>query len=200
MRKRARILVIDDEEFFYQTLFKKDGYNIDKWNDVLDLQKLESGYYDIILLDIQGVAKKISSDQGLGLLKHLNKVSPAQIIIAYSNADWSLKYQEFFKLADATLAKGKDYIEFKQTVDLLLSRRFSIDFYIDRAVSLAGASVVDHAKLKEIVSSSKRKNSPDKASKQLSQITDNKDVIEVVVRVIQVAVQIMQILTGLNHK
>src|SRR5258706_2594560 len=88
-RKRARILVIDDQKFAYLELFKRDGYNIDKWEDVTDLQKLESGYYDVILLDIQGVARDISSDQRLGLLKHLHKVSPAQIVIAYSNADWS---------------------------------------------------------------------------------------------------------------
>jgi len=49
IRKRARIVVIDDTDFLYLQLFKRDGYTVDKWDDVMELQKLESGYYDIIL-------------------------------------------------------------------------------------------------------------------------------------------------------
>ena len=30
IRKRARILVIDDSDFFYLQLFKNDGYTIEK--------------------------------------------------------------------------------------------------------------------------------------------------------------------------
>lgn len=96
IKKRARIVVIDDSEFIYLPLFKKDGYNIEKWSDIIDLPKLEIGYFDIILLDILGVGKEQSADQGLGILRHLRQVSPAQIIIAYSSSDWSLKYQAFF--------------------------------------------------------------------------------------------------------
>ena len=49
IRKRARILVIDDNEFAYQPLFENDGYTIEKWDDLDDLPKLEKGYFDIIL-------------------------------------------------------------------------------------------------------------------------------------------------------
>ena len=63
IRQRARVLAIDDCEFYYLTLFEKDGYAIEKWNDIDDLQKLEKGYYDIILLDIHGVGKEHSADQ-----------------------------------------------------------------------------------------------------------------------------------------
>jgi hypothetical protein len=41
--RRARILVIDDSDFPYLRLFKKDGYNIDKWSDVEDPQSLRLG-------------------------------------------------------------------------------------------------------------------------------------------------------------
>lgn len=141
IRKRARILVIDDSEFYYLDLFHKDGYTIEKWEDVSDLQKLESGFYDIVLLDIHGVGKAQSAEEGLGIIRHLKRVRPAQIIIAFSNADWPLKYKEFFDLADATLDKRGDYVQFKRTVDELLAQRFSLGFYIDRMASLIGASV-----------------------------------------------------------
>jgi hypothetical protein len=67
IKKRARLLVIDDDVFAYCELFKRDGYAIDQWSDVEDLNKLENGIFDLILLDIQGVGKTISpSEQGLG--------------------------------------------------------------------------------------------------------------------------------------
>jgi CheY-like chemotaxis protein len=85
MKKRARILVIDDKPFAYSKLFKNDGYNIEKWDDIKDLPKLETGYYDVILLDIQGVGTKQSVDQGFGILRHLRRENPSQIIVAYSS-------------------------------------------------------------------------------------------------------------------
>jgi len=51
IKKRARLLVIDDSDFPYQSLFERDGYTIEKWPDVTDLPKLESGFYDVVLLD-----------------------------------------------------------------------------------------------------------------------------------------------------
>jgi CheY-like chemotaxis protein len=91
IRKRARILVIDDQEFPYAKLFERDGYSIKKWDDVDNLTELEQGDHDLILLDLQGVGKAESAEEGLGILKHIRTRRPAQIIIAYSNADWPLR-------------------------------------------------------------------------------------------------------------
>src|ERR1700685_352014 len=117
IKKRARLLVIDDTEFPYETLFKRDGYTLEKWSDIDDLPKIETNYYDILLLDMQGVGQQQSSQQGLGILRHLKKTTPGQIVIAYSSAEFSLSAQEFFDMADAVLSKTSDYVEFKQTVD-----------------------------------------------------------------------------------
>jgi CheY-like chemotaxis protein len=86
LRRRARLLVIDDQVFTYKDLFERDGYTIERWPDVEDLPRLESGAFDLILLDLQGVAKELSAEQGLGLLRHLRKVLPTQLVIAYSRA------------------------------------------------------------------------------------------------------------------
>ncbi len=150
IKKRAQVLVIDDEDFAYKLLFNRDGYRLDKWDDIDDLPKLENGYYDLILLDIQGVGREHSHEQGLGVLKHLRAVNPVQIIVAYSNADWSLRYQEFFRMADATLAKGADYVEFKRTVDNLLKQRFSLGFYLDKIVSVLGDETGDPRHMREL--------------------------------------------------
>lgn len=116
--RRARILVIDDGAFPYKQLFERDGYTIQQWPDVTDLPALETGEFDLILLDLVGVGLAESADEGFGLLRHIRQTSSAQIVIAYSNADLSLKYQPFFRDADAVLHMTKtDYVEFKRTVD-----------------------------------------------------------------------------------
>jgi CheY-like chemotaxis protein len=150
IKKRARLLVIDDDEFPYQTLFERDGYTLEKWPDVIDLPKLESGFFDIVLLDLQGVGRQQSSEQGLGILRHLRKTTPAQIIIAYSSADWPLKYQEFFEQADAVLGKSSDYVDFKRKVDQLLEQRFSIGFYIARIQKVVGPNIDDPVRLERL--------------------------------------------------
>lgn len=137
--RRARILVIDDGEFAYMSLFKRDGYTIEQWADVTDLRALETGGFDLILLDLKGVGLRETSDEGFGILKHIRETSPAQIVIAYSNSDLSLAYQPFFRDADAVLHKTQtDYVEFKRTVNLLLDRRFSKGFFLDRVQSELG--------------------------------------------------------------
>jgi len=131
--------VIDDQAFPHIVLFKKDGYTVQQWKDVEDLASLENGDFDLILLDLLGVGRKHSSDEGLGILKHIRDRSPAQIVVAYSNADIPLSSQPFFRDADAVLHKTRaDYVEFKRTVDDLLDRRFSLGFYLDRIGATLG--------------------------------------------------------------
>lgn len=130
--ERARILVIDDEDFPYALLFRRDGYNVTKWRDVTKLTDIEQGKYDVILLDLQGIGRKISQDQGLGVLKHIKQVNPGQVVVAYSNAEWPLEYQPFFDMADAVLAKTADYVDFKRSVDELLEEHFSTGFHLSK--------------------------------------------------------------------
>jgi hypothetical protein len=80
-------------------------------------------------------------------LKHIRATSPAQIVIAYSNADLSLQYQPFFRDADAVLHKSKtDYVEFKRTVDGLLDQRFSLGFYVNRIAAELAEHTADAPK------------------------------------------------------
>jgi CheY-like chemotaxis protein len=190
IKKRARLLVIDDADFAYQILFERDGYTIEKWADVTDLPKLESGFYDVILLDLQGVGREQSVEQGLGVLRHVRQVAPAQLIIAYSSADWSLKYQEFFDLADAVLAKSADYVDFKRTVDQLLQQRFSLGFYIARVQALVGKYVDDPERIEGLVHNAVLNGSSEKLQKYLASKSTDPQVIAKVLDVIKIAVGI----------
>ena len=137
-----------------------------------------------------GVGKEQSQEQGLGILRHLHQICPTQIIIAYSNADWSLKYQEFFNLADAVMAKSSDYVEFKRTVDKLLRDRFSMGFYVDRVVKLTTPYLGDSRKIQTLVTKAILKKSPTKLDAFLRSHIDDKDTITMVLQITQVATAI----------
>lgn len=154
IKKRAKILVIDDSDFVYAPLFTRDGYTIEKWDDVENLEKLENNYFDLILLDIQGVGQSESEEEGFGILKHIRAKSPAQIVIAFSNADWSLKYQDFFDLADRKLAKSQDYVEFKRIVDDLLIQRFNYKFYIEKIEKIQNLSHTERTRITQAAQNS----------------------------------------------
>lgn len=188
IKKRARILVIDDGEFYYKQLFEKDGYTIEKWDDVDDLPKLEAGHFDIILLDIQGVGRRQSTEEGLGILKHIHRTCPAQIVIAYSNADWSLKYKEFFDMADAALPKAADYVDFKRKLDELLKKRFSMGFYVDRALKVASPYIGDEEKTRQMIANAIDKKDLSKLESHLSFEIDKKDIVQIILQIVQVAI------------
>lgn len=131
MRKKSRILVIDDQVFPYQDLLKRDGYDIDRWAEVESLTKLTDGYFDILLLDINGVGLKESPKrQGLGILEHVKHSNPAQQVILYSSRPQSITQREVLLLADKVLDKKSEYVEYKGAIDDLLQTRFSPGYFI----------------------------------------------------------------------
>jgi CheY-like chemotaxis protein len=189
IKKRAKILVIDDNDFVYAPLFTRDGYTLEKWDDVENLEKLENNYFDLILLDIQGVGQNESEEEGFGILKHIRAKSPAQIVIAFSNADWSLKYQDFFDLADRKLAKSQDYVEFKRTVDDLLTQRFNYRFYIEKIEKIQNLSHTEKAKIIQAAQSSILSGKIETTSTAVKGIS--KEDAQLVMAIVQTAVAIL---------
>lgn len=193
IRRRTRILVIDDQEFPYEELFRRDGYTIEKWEDVRHLNQLEQGHFDLILLDLQGVGRAESADQGVGVLRHLREVSPAQIIVAYSNADWGLSYQDFFRLADTTLPKSADYVKFKENVDSLLKKRFSLGFYLSRIVAEAPAQEIDSRDLEEAAKDAILSQDLQRLREYLEEHVSNPRTIDRLLSIAQVATGVLQL-------
>lgn len=130
LKKRTRIVVIDDEDSFPVNLFQKEGYSVDKWQTVTDYGRLESGFYDIIVLDIKGVATHISEDDGLGVLESIKRKNPAQIIIAFSQHSFDLSKARFWEMADEKIAKPSDFLKIKSIIDNLINTQFKPDRYI----------------------------------------------------------------------
>lgn len=133
IKKRSRILIIDDGDFEYLPLFKNDEYSIDKWtkNEDIDQGKLDSHYYDVILLDINGVATDRTSKHGFGLLEYIKEKNPAQIVIIYSANSFDMNDHNYVKLADSFLNKSSDYYDFKKIIDENLEKYMDLHYYVN---------------------------------------------------------------------
>jgi CheY-like chemotaxis protein len=193
IKKRSRLLVVDDNDFPYEVLFKRDGYNLEKWSDIDDLPKIESNYYDILLLDMQGIGRQQSTQQGLGILKHIRTSTPAQIVVAYSSAEFDLSAQEFFDMADAVLLKSSDYVDFKRKVDELLIQRFSLGFYIGRITAVAGTHTDDRNKLEREAKKAILEGDPQRLRLYLASKITDPQVIQNALSVVSIGMKVMDI-------
>lgn len=173
LKKRTRIVVIDDEIGFPIDLFKNEGYSIDKWDKVVDYGKLESGLYDIIILDIKGVALHISSEDGLGVLESIKQKNPSQIIIAFSQHSYDLSKARFWELADEKIAKPSDFLKIKKIIDNLIDKKFRPERYISTLHEILRSNNIptkEIRKIDDLIANSIKTNSkPDwKASLKFS--------------------------------
>ena len=150
-RKKARILVIDDDkDAFPIDLFSNEGYNIAYWDSVKNLRSIEQGEYDIIILDIHGITE--ASKDGIGVLEHIKKYNPAQIVVAFSAKKYDLSKGVFWKLADDLIGKPSSGLECKQKIDALIEARFSAEHYwktLDKILADAEIPQRQRAKLEK---------------------------------------------------
>lgn len=123
LRKRCKTLVVDDEEASFPTAaLKNEGYTIDWWDrvDADGLARLESGQFDLIILDIQDIAEPGLSDtgDGLGILRRLKDINPEQFVVAFSGREFDLDAVPFWRLADDALRKPVTLIACKAKLDV----------------------------------------------------------------------------------
>lgn len=148
LKKLARIVVVDDEDHFPVELFRNEGYTVEKWSRVQDYGKLASGVYDIIVLDIKGIANHISEEDGLGVLEDLKNNNPAQIIIAYSQHSFDLSKSRFYMHADERIAKPSDFLRMKKIIDSLITSKFQPKRYYDQLQVLLKANGLNRRELR----------------------------------------------------
>lgn len=137
LRKRAKIVVIDDDKNAFPTkALQAEGFTIEYWSKVVSLQRLEAGDFDIIVLDIKGVATNYSDLDGIGILQQVKKANPDQIVFAFSGETFDIGKTEFFRLADDVLAKPVDMLKCKQVLDHLITTKFTVQHLWESVASV----------------------------------------------------------------
>lgn len=150
LRRTARILVIDDDrDAFPIDLLKREGYSIDHWPLVTELRRLEQGDFDVIFLDIHGVAANLGQADGIGILGAIKRTNPHQIVVAFSGQSFDLSKMDFWKGADAGLKKPVDFLTAKETIDRMLSK-LTVEHYWKSICALLSQNGVPEAKQQRV--------------------------------------------------
>ncbi len=131
VRKRAQILVIDDQEWPYQDALASEGYHVERWPEVQSLSRLTDGYYSLILLDIHGVGlKEDPKGHGIGILDYIKRTNPAQRVIVYSAKRQLVSSTPILTKADAIFDKGESYVNFRVEIDKFLVSGATTGYFI----------------------------------------------------------------------
>jgi DNA-binding NtrC family response regulator len=191
VKRRTKVLVIDDDaESFPFELMRREGYSVEHWPRVESITPLQDGQYDIIILDIQGVATHISKDDGLGILELIKDANPSQIVVAFSSHSFDLGKNRFWRLADDSLCKPVDLAMCKRLVDSLIETKRTPQHYWESVVAILerqGVSKKQLARIEDKVASSLERRDADGVSKSLKRVVDHTDTA---VRVVGIGVKI----------
>ena len=133
IKLKSRIALVDDDEVSHVRRLQKEGYNITDFHDIDEIDSFVKKKYHVVVLDIQGIGKSISStSEGWGILRYLKKEHPHIVVIMFTGADWSItKYKELADMADYFVGKDLEYLDFKYTLDLAIRKAFSPEYHFN---------------------------------------------------------------------
>lgn len=115
-REDVRILLIDNEPFSSLERLKRNNFIITQANDIENVSFINE--YEIVLLDIEGVAKSLSEKyQGAFLIKEIRNKYPHKIIVAYSAKTFDASYNEYFSYANFVFLKDISTEQWVENLD-----------------------------------------------------------------------------------
>jgi hypothetical protein len=132
----CKILIVDDKNFPLIDILKASGWiNTRRIKDVDSLEQSEIKESHILIVDIQGVGKKLKfKDEGLGLILAIKDKYPNKKLIVYSAEDQG-KIQAFHSgldVADKRLSKNSDPYQFQVVIENFAREAFSLNECVKR--------------------------------------------------------------------
>lgn len=126
IKKIINILFIDDDvNFKIVKILQKSGWvNTKIKKDIKSLDDKNIQEAHICFVDIQGVAKDLFKDEGLGLAGALKNKYPNKKIIVYSGQTTGDRFHESLRKVDATLRKDAEPYQFENLVEKLSENIF----------------------------------------------------------------------------
>jgi DNA-binding response OmpR family regulator len=138
LKSTLKIIVIDDDDIFPVSGFHEFGYSIESWKklDHAKLKQLYQGDFDVIILDIYGIAKDLAAKDGFDVLVEIKSKNPAQVVVAYSGQSFDFSKNKFWELADDKLGKPTPFIGTQSLIDNLIERTFSLEYHKQKIESV----------------------------------------------------------------
>ncbi len=125
LKRTTHILFIDDDRGFkIVTILKKMGWDNTKLvTDITSLEQPALLGADVVFVDIQGVGRAMQySDEGLGLASALKRRHPRKKVVIYSAEEKGARFHEALRLADYSLPKTAEPIQFEDTILKVLAK------------------------------------------------------------------------------
>lgn len=149
----SRVLFVDDEVVPLIEQLVHAGFAVDHDRTGQEFEhQLHGQTYDVAILDHSGVGQHLGKDQGLDLLRHMRRVSPRTRIIAYTSKALKSGESDFFRLADAVLAKDAGMRESLETVESQAQQAFAKQNLFDALMQkLSISSPEERGRLKKVI-------------------------------------------------
>ena len=127
--RRSRILVVDDEEPPIIEDLRLARFSVDYLPDIdaSTLDRIERRLYDLVLLDFGNVGHAFGRDEGLSLLRHIKRVNPAIVVVAYTSRGLGSAHADFYRLADLVLSKDAGIQESAEKIEDGLRKAHSVE-------------------------------------------------------------------------
>lgn len=104
LKRNTQIAVIDDQVFPKADALRNHKFNIIELGDIKSVDQVAA--YPIVVCDIRGVGKSLSSDlEGAHLISEIRKSYPDKFLVTYSGAQFDITYNESLRDVDASIAK-----------------------------------------------------------------------------------------------
>ncbi len=148
----ARITFIDDEEPLLIQELKEAGFSVEHDRTGDNLHNIDNQIYDLAILDYHGVGARLGASQGLGLLKHIRRVSPRTRVLAYTSRSLNASESEFFRLSHSVLPKDQGLGDSLEQVEAELQKAYAKEHLFEALVSkLDMCSPADKEKTRKVL-------------------------------------------------
>lgn len=126
--RRGRILVVDDERPDLIDDLLRARFAVTYAPDITNenLSAIESTTYDLIILDFGNVGREFGPNEGLDLLKHIKRVNPSVVVLAYTSKSLGTEHADFFRMADGVLSKDAGITESQEKIEEALRKALSV--------------------------------------------------------------------------
>ena len=89
-------------------------------------------------MDFGQVGQSIGKEQGLSILKHLKRVNPAVVVLAYTSKALGTEHADFYRLADGVLPKDAGIADSMRRIEEALQTAHSVENVWRAVLSASG--------------------------------------------------------------
>lgn len=129
LRRRVKILIVDDENFDLVQILEDAKYDIYYKKDIKYTIEVEA--FDIVIIDILGVAPALqSSMEGFAMAEEIKKRYPAKQVWCYSGKTVNPAVASRLKNIDGYIPKDTDIDQWRDKLDRMIETYCSDDYQI----------------------------------------------------------------------